>query len=151
MIQICVQDRVLCVLNSWLSIYVYEYQCTPIGRNRLSAEPMAGRWQSLRKIEYVRQGCFAFGPRCNPGTPSWIGLPMWPPCPGCCLAQHLDLALGHGPELRIPAPLRCGEGKGHLEQYGRKCLHAHENHFLFALTMSRCRRSRARSSKLSEN
>jgi hypothetical protein len=29
--------------------------------------------------------------------------------------------------LRIPAPLRCGEGKGHPEQCGRKWLHVHEN------------------------
>ena len=70
----------------------------------------------------------AFGPRCNPGTPSLIGLPKWPPCPGCCLAQHSNLELGLGPEMRIPAPLRCGEGKGHPEQCCRIWLHAHENH-----------------------
>ncbi len=29
---------------------------THTGRNRLSAESMAGRWQSLRKIEYVEWG-----------------------------------------------------------------------------------------------
>jgi hypothetical protein len=33
-------------------------------------------------------------------------------CPGCCLAQHPNLALRHCPELRIPAPLRCGREKG---------------------------------------
>ncbi len=47
----------------------------------------------------------AFRLRCNPGTPSLTGLPKWTPCPGCCLAQHSNLAHGHGPELRIPAPL----------------------------------------------
>jgi hypothetical protein len=52
---------------------------------------------------------------------------MLPPCPGSCLAQHSNLALGHVPEMRIPAPLRCGEGKGHPEQCGRRWLHAHEN------------------------
>jgi hypothetical protein len=70
----------------------------------------------------------AFGPRCNPGTPSLIGLPKWPPCPVCCLAQHSNLAIGHGPELRIPVPMRNGEEKGQPEQCGRRWLHAHENH-----------------------
>ncbi len=49
--------------------------------------------------------------------------------PKCCLAQHSNLALGHGSELRSPAPLRCGEGKGHPEQWGRRWLHAHENQY----------------------
>jgi hypothetical protein len=70
----------------------------------------------------------AFGSRYNPGTPSLIGFPKWPPCSGCCLAQHSNFALGHGPELRIPALLRCGEAKGHSKQCGRTWLHAHENH-----------------------
>ncbi len=66
------------------------------------------------------------------GTPSSIGLPKWPACPGCCLVRRSNLALGHGPELRIPAPLRCEEGKGHPEQCGRKWLHAYENQEAFA-------------------
>jgi hypothetical protein len=82
-------------------------------------------WPTSAAVSVTRT--LAFGSRCNPGTPSLIGLPMWPPCPGCCLAQHSNLALGHGPEMRIPAPLRCGEGKGHPEQCGRRWLHAHEN------------------------
>ncbi len=104
------------------------------GHNRLSAESMAGRWQSLRKIEYERRGGLAFGPRCNPGTPSLLGLPKWPPCPECCLAQHSNLALRPGPELRSPAPLRCGEGKGHPVQCGRRWLHAHENFIVISKT-----------------
>jgi hypothetical protein len=54
----------------------------------------------------------AFGHRCNPGTSSLIGRPKWPPCPECCLAQHSYLTLGHGPELRCPAPSGVGRGKG---------------------------------------
>ncbi len=73
------------------------------------------------------RGGLVFGSDCNPGTLSLIGLPKWPPCPGYCLAQRSNLAFGHGPELRIPAPLRCGEGKGHSEPCGRRWLHAHEN------------------------
>jgi hypothetical protein len=30
---------------------------------------------------------------------SLIGLPKWPRCPECCVAQHSNFALGHGPEL----------------------------------------------------
>ncbi len=56
-----------------------------------------------------------FGPRCNPGTPSFMGLLKLPPCPECCLVQLSNFALEHGPELLTPAPLRCEEGKGHLE------------------------------------
>ncbi len=41
--------------------------------------------------------------------------------------QHSNIVLENGPELRIPAPLRCGEGKGHPEQSGRRWLRAHEN------------------------
>ncbi len=69
----------------------------------------------------------AFGPRRKPGNPSLVGVPKWPPCPGCCLTQHSKLALGHGPELLNPAPSRCGQAKGHPEQCGRRWLHAHEN------------------------
>jgi len=57
------------------------------------------------------------------------------PCPGCCLEQHSNLALGHGCELRFPAPLSCGERKGQPEQCGRKWLHAHEYRFV---SMSYC-------------
>ncbi len=71
------------------------------------------------------RGGAAIGPHSNPGTPFFVGLPKWP---GCCLVQHSNLALGHGPELRDPEPLRCGEGNGHPEQCVRKWLHAHENH-----------------------
>ncbi len=46
--------------------------------------------------------------------PSLKDWPKWPPCPGCYLAQHSNPAHGHDPELRIPAPLRCGEGNGTL-------------------------------------
>ncbi len=38
-----------------------------------------------------------------------------PPCPGCSLAQHSNLVLGRGPELRSLAPLSCGQGNGHLK------------------------------------
>ncbi len=48
-------------------------------------------------------------------------------CPEGCLAQPSNLGLGHVPELPIPAPLKCGEGKGHPEHGGRTRLHAQEN------------------------
>ncbi len=59
----------------------------------------------------------AFGPRCNPGSPCLISLPKWPPCPGCCIAQHSNLTHQHYPELASPALLRCWEGKGHSTEY----------------------------------
>ncbi len=55
----------------------------------------------------------AFGPRCNPGTPSGIGLPNVALVQRGSQAQPSNLGLGHVPDLPIPAPLRCGEGKGH--------------------------------------
>jgi hypothetical protein len=54
-------------------------------------------------------------------------LPKMPLYPGCRLVQQSNLALGHGPEMRSPAPVMCGEGKGHPEVYGRNWLQAHEN------------------------
>ncbi len=50
--------------------------------------------------------------------------------PEGCLAQPSNLGLGLVPELPIPAPLRCGEGKGHPEQCGRIRLHAHKKKYM---------------------
>ncbi len=47
------------------------------------------------------RGGLAFGPRGNPGIPFWKGLLKWTPCPGCCLAQNSNLALGHDREFRV--------------------------------------------------
>jgi hypothetical protein len=77
---------------------------------------MAGRRHSLRKMEYVGRCGLAFGPRCVADAPSSIGLPKWPQCSGCCLAQHSNLVLKNGPELRSPARLRCGDRNGRATQ-----------------------------------
>ncbi len=81
----------------------------------------------LREIESVEWGGLVFGPRYIPGTPFLVSLPQLPPYPECCLVHHSNLALGHGPELLSPAPLKSKEGKGQPEHCGRRWLHAHEN------------------------
>jgi hypothetical protein len=73
-----------------------------IGRKRLSAEAMAGWWQSPRKISKPEGGArqrWAFGPRrnpdtrCNPVTPSSIDLPKWFLWFGWCLALHHGISI----------------------------------------------------------
>ncbi len=90
------------------------------GRNRLSAESMAPNRKSIRKVQ--SEGRLGLRASLQPWHSFIVGLPKFPPYPGCCLAQHSNHALGHGPELQIPAPLMRGEGNGRPEQCGRRWL-----------------------------
>ncbi len=63
-------------------------------------------------IESEGRGGFGLRASLQLGTPSLTGLPKWPACPECCLAQHLKLALGHGPELLERGIIEVWGGEG---------------------------------------
>jgi hypothetical protein len=76
-----------------------------------SVRSMNEKLQTLRKIESMGLGGFAFGLASSLALLSLKVFPNLPLPPGCCRMQHphecclLNLALGHDPELRSTGPL----------------------------------------------
>ena len=85
--------------------------------------PWLGGDNGGARSKFVGRSSLAFGPGCISLHSFFIFLPMLPRCPEGCLVNPSNTALRYLPVLLSPAPLRCGVGKGHPEQCGRKWLH----------------------------
>jgi hypothetical protein len=101
-------------------------------RGPVEKSPLRPTCSARRPVEnacplHPRLGAGRRSARCNPDIrwakrrrePGRAGSLKWPPSPVRCVVQHSNLALGHGPELRSPAPL-----EAHHEKNGRERLHA---------------------------
>ncbi len=87
MTQLAIPDWWQVIVPEWWQIQAYRtdiqaYQTDNVYRRGQPPirRTMAGRWQSLRKIEYVGRGGLAFEAHCIPGTPEWI-------CRTCLLSE----------------------------------------------------------------
>ncbi len=90
---------------------------------------MTGKLQLHQKIK-CGAGQSGFQASLQPWHSFLIRFAECASCPEGCLVQPSNLGLGHVTELLIPAPLRCGEGKGQPEQFGQTgCAHAKIIHY----------------------
>ncbi len=86
----------------------------------LSAEPMAGRRPSHRKIESVGRSGLAMGLVASLPLITYIRVPKSLEYPGCCLAQHSNLALS----CRARRPGGARRGKAPPNRVENGCTHA---------------------------
>ncbi len=103
------------------STFVEKRHCACTGRNRLTANSWLGAHNPFERLNRWGGAAWLSG-LIEPWHSFLNRFAGCASCPEACLAQPSNLGLGQVPELAIPAPLRCGEGKGNPEWYGQKDL-----------------------------